>query len=95
MDDPLYPEHGEPYLDVLPYHLLLDWDPATTTLTGTTTLTFEVTEPRELVRLDLSATLEVSQASLDGVDISTTPDGDDLVVDTGDLAPPVRRTSWC
>ncbi|MGH3357639.1 MAG: hypothetical protein ACRDO7_02470, partial [Nocardioidaceae bacterium] len=46
VDDPYYPDNGEPYFDALHYDLALDWDPSTSELTGTTRLTFRITENR-------------------------------------------------
>jgi aminopeptidase N len=86
VDDRYYPEQGEPYLDTLHYDLVLDWAAEERRLTGTVTITFEVTEPRTEVRLDLAAALEVTGATLDGEPVGTSAVGDDLVVDTGGLA---------
>jgi aminopeptidase N len=85
VDDPYYPEQGEPYLDALHYGLALDWSAPTRRLTGTTTITFEVTERRSEVQLDLAAELRVTGATLDGAEVSSRAVGDDLVVETGDL----------
>jgi aminopeptidase N len=38
VSDPLYPQHGNPGLDVLHYGLALSWQPSSKTLTGTATL---------------------------------------------------------
>jgi len=86
VDDPYYPQQGEPYLDALHYNLVLDWAVDERELTGTATITFEVTEQRTDVQLDLAAQLSVTAAELDGEPVDTSPVGDDLVVDTGDLA---------
>jgi aminopeptidase N len=86
VEDPYYPEQGEPYLDALHYDLAIDWSAVGRRLSGTTTITFEVTEQRSEVQLDLAAQLRVTGARLDGFEVSSRAVGDDLVVETGDLA---------
>jgi hypothetical protein len=71
VDDPYYPEQGEPYLDALHYDLALDWSAPARRLTGTTTITFEVTDQRSEVQLDLAAQLRVTGATLDGAEVSS------------------------
>ncbi|GAA4669520.1 M1 family metallopeptidase [Nocardioides nanhaiensis] len=79
-EDSYYPEVGDPLVDALHYDLDLAWDPAARTLTGAQTLTFRATEDAGSVRLDLGAPLEVSEATLDGDPVTTSRDGDALLV---------------
>ncbi|GIG60995.1 metallopeptidase [Longispora fulva] len=53
--DPLYPEHGNPQLDVLHYGLELAWEPTTRTLTGTATLGVRPLADLTEIRLDFAA----------------------------------------
>lgn len=80
VSDPVYPDRGAAYLDTLHYQLDLDWDVPTTTLTGTATITFGVTETRDEVTFDLDEPLEVTGAVLDGSDVDTTRTGDTMTV---------------
>lgn len=50
--DPLYPQHGNPGLDVLHYGLVLSWQPSSKTLTGTATLRIRPTADASQIRLD-------------------------------------------
>ncbi|MGH3360557.1 MAG: M1 family metallopeptidase, partial [Nocardioidaceae bacterium] len=86
------PDNGEPYFDALHYDLVLDWSPSTAELTGTTTLTFRVTEDRDDVQLDFGEPLEVTSASLDDKRIDTTERGEDLVLDTGPIEAESQHT---
>ncbi|MGI8614799.1 MAG: M1 family metallopeptidase [Nocardioidaceae bacterium] len=87
VDDPYFPQHGEPYLDTLHYDLNLSWHAAAATLDGTVQIVFRVTEPRRQVQLDLGAPLAVSATTLDGHPVSSRHPGDALVVRTGALGP--------
>ena len=91
--DPVYPGRGEPYLDTLHYHLDLDWDVTTTTLNGTATITFGVTETRERITFDLDESLEVTIAVLDGTEVETRRAGDTLTVTTGQELSPLAEHS--
>lgn len=93
VDDPVYPDRGAPYLDTLHYHLDLDWDVPSTTLTGTTTITFRVTEPRTALTLDLAAPLAVTSTELDGAEVEPHRRRDTLRVATGSpLSPEADHT---
>ncbi len=63
--DELYPEHGNPGLDVLHYDLKLDWDPAGKVLTGTATLRIRPTAAASEIKLDF-ANLAVDKVTVDG-----------------------------
>jgi aminopeptidase N len=92
VDDPYYPQHGEPYLDTLHYDLDLDWDPAAELLVGEAEITFRVTEPREEIQLDFGKPLRITDATLDGAQVETTEDGADLVVTTPGLTADAYHT---
>jgi aminopeptidase N len=81
VEDSLYPEVGDPGVDALHYDLTLDWDPASSVLTGEEVLTFRATETADEVRLDLGAPLEVTAVTLDGEPVEADHDGKDLVVE--------------
>lgn len=87
VDDPYYPQNGEPYFDALHYNLDLDWSPSSRKLSGTATITFRVTERRDDVRLDFGRPLTVTSASLDGDSVETAERGAELVLDTGSIGP--------
>lgn len=80
VEDSLYPDVGDPGVDALHYDLTLDWDPATSVLTGAEVLTFRAAETAEEFRLDLDAPLEVGDVTLDGEPVEVDHDGKDLVV---------------
>ncbi|SDC35535.1 M1 family metallopeptidase [Nocardioides lianchengensis] len=80
VEDPLYPEVGDPGVDALHYDLTLDWDPATSVLTGEEVLTFRATATAERFQLDLGEPLEVGDVLLDGEPVEVEHDGKDLVV---------------
>ncbi|HKE70209.1 MAG TPA: M1 family metallopeptidase [Nocardioidaceae bacterium] len=87
VDDPYYPQNGEPYLDTLHYDLDLDWNPATKLLQGTDEIRFRVTEPRNQIQLDFGAPLSITGATLDGKQTKTAERGEQLVVTTPGLKP--------
>ena len=87
VDDPYYPQNGEPYLDTLHYDLNLDWDPGTKVLLGKTEITFRVTEPRDQIQLDFGAPLSITGATLDGKQTKAAERGEELVVTTPGLTP--------
>ncbi|WP_122819027.1 M1 family metallopeptidase [Nocardioides pantholopis] len=80
VEDPLYPEVGDPGVDALHYDLALDWDPESSTLTGVEELTFRATADAAEVRLDLGAPLDVSRVALDGEEVEFAHEDKDLVV---------------
>jgi aminopeptidase N len=64
--DPVYPEYGNPALDVRHYDLALDWQPGTGTLTGRATLTIAIMAPVSEIALDFARTYQIKSASIDG-----------------------------
>ncbi|MEV6525129.1 M1 family metallopeptidase [Longispora sp. NPDC051575] len=63
--DPVYPERGNPQLDVLHYGLDLAWDPTTRTLTGTATLRIRPLADLAEIRLDF-ANYTLDASTVDG-----------------------------
>lgn len=89
--DPVYPDYGNPDLDVLHYRLELGWSPERKTLTGEAVLTIRpVARVDELV-LDLSSEMKVTKTSVDGEQTSAEQRGDDLVVALDEPAQPDSR----
>jgi aminopeptidase N len=78
--DPLYPDYGNPALDVLHYRLDLSWSPGQTELTGTATLTIRTVRPVTALALDFAPGLTVDGVNLDGVATQPQRRGNDLVV---------------
>ncbi|MGH3664424.1 MAG: M1 family metallopeptidase [Micromonosporaceae bacterium] len=64
--DPVYPDQGNPDIDVLRYDLRLDWSPQQRRLTGTATLKLRAVTKLSEIRLDLSPALRVSRTAVDG-----------------------------
>jgi aminopeptidase N len=83
VEDPYYPQTSNPEVDAIHYSLALTW--TGTTLTGTTTLDFRATRATNVVHLDLSHALHVSNVVADGTRVDSLHPGDLLVIDGGDL----------
>lgn len=83
VEDPYYPEHSNPEIDVLHYFLDLDWDGQE--LTGRATVTFQPTRDSEVSRLDLASGLAVSRVTLDGDPVDFAHARDGLELDTDHL----------
>jgi len=81
--DPVYPDYGDPGVDVLHYGLALGWSPSDKVLSGVATLTIRLTKPAEQLRLDFDDVLHVDDVRLDGQVRSAMRAGDDLVVPAG------------
>src|SRR5574342_1142497 len=64
--DPVYPEYGDPALDVLRYRLDLAWSPPKRELTGTATLTIRVVRPVREIALDFADSYTVDGVTVDG-----------------------------
>ena len=63
--DDLFPDLGNPGIDVQRYDLRLDYDPVAERVEGTVQVALRLTEPRERITLD-AVGLEVSQVEVDG-----------------------------
>ncbi|WP_430791231.1 M1 family metallopeptidase [Actinoplanes sp. G11-F43] len=77
--DPLYPEKGNPGLDVLHYRLELDWQPTTRVLTGLATLRIRPVTDAPEIKLDFTG-LTVDRVLLDGAAATGEVTGGKLVV---------------
>jgi aminopeptidase N len=81
--DPVYPDYGNPSLDVLHYGLSLAWNPPKRLLTGTATLIIRAAKPTGELRLDFDDVLKLDEARVDGHVRQASQEGDDLVVPVG------------
>src|SRR5689334_18078391 len=79
--DPLYPEKGNPGLDVLHYGLELDWKPDTKVLTGVATLRIRPVADAPGITLDFTG-LTVDRVLVDGVAGTGSVTASKLVVPT-------------
>ena len=77
--DPLYPQHGNPGLDVLHYGLELAWAPTSQTLTGAATLRIRPTVDAAALKLDFKP-YSLDGVTLDGVTAAATVTGEKLTV---------------
>ncbi len=78
--DPVYPDYGNPAIDVLRYQLDLTWDPAARMLTGSATLTLRPVRPLAEIALDFAAGYTVDRATVDGTAAPAGRAGGDLVL---------------
>jgi aminopeptidase N len=76
--DPIYPDYGNPAIDVLHYGLDLSWD--TKTFTGQAAITLRAVKAVAAVTLDFSPAYTVDGATLDGKPVTATIKGGDLTV---------------
>ena len=83
VEDPYYPTHSNPEIDVLHYFLDLDWDGSV--LMGRATVTFRPAKDTNVSRLDLASGLSVGGVTLDGAPIDFAQAGDGLELETGHL----------
>ena len=81
--DPVYPEYGNPDIDVLRYNLDLAWDPATRQLTGTAALTVRAVRELSEIALDFGSAYTVDRATVDGADARPIRRTGDLVLRAG------------
>ncbi|MBL7255216.1 M1 family metallopeptidase [Paractinoplanes lichenicola] len=75
--DPLYPQHGNPGLDVLHYDLDLTWQPKT--LSGTATLLIRPTADAREIKLDFKP-YGLGQVTVDGANVPAAVRGEKLIV---------------
>jgi aminopeptidase N len=76
--DPVYPDYGNPAIDVLHYGLDLSWD--TKTFTGQATIALRAVTAVTAITLDFSAAYAIDGAGLDGKPVTATLKDNDLVV---------------
>jgi aminopeptidase N len=77
--DPVYPDYGNPALDVLGYDLRLAWQPESRELTGTALLSIRATTAVDKLSLDFSPSYTVDSVLVDGAAVTPSWQGDDLV----------------
>jgi aminopeptidase N len=78
--DPIYPDYGNPGIDVTHYGLDLSWDPGARKLTGTATLALRAVGALASVSLDFSDAYQVTRSTLDGAAVPADVKGHKLVV---------------
>jgi aminopeptidase N len=81
--DPLYPDYGNPDLDVIAYKLALTWAPNGDVLTGTATLTIRPTKDVHELSLDFLGSYTVDSTTVDGATETPGRQGNDIVVPAG------------
>lgn len=81
--DPVYPQLGNPAIDVLHYELALRWTPANRTLSGTATLAIRAARDVDRIRLDFAGPLHADKVTVDGEAATATHRGNDLNVEIG------------
>lgn len=77
--DRVYPEYGNPDIDVLHYGLTLRWSPAERELSGTAVVTLRTTKPLDQIVLDFSPDLRVRKVAVDGQPASAVSRRRDLI----------------
>ncbi|HVD20128.1 MAG TPA: M1 family metallopeptidase [Propionibacteriaceae bacterium] len=65
LGDPYYPQAGNSGYDVTKYQIMINWDPRTQTITGTTTISARATQPLNSFYFDLA--LHTDKVSVNGV----------------------------
>ncbi|MCW2504847.1 MAG: peptidase [Actinomycetia bacterium] len=78
--DPVYPDYGNPSIDVLHYGLTLAWTPATTTLDGTADLAIRIVKPVTEIALDFAPGYTISAATLNRRPVTPRRSGHKLVL---------------
>ncbi|HIV57257.1 MAG TPA: M1 family metallopeptidase [Candidatus Stackebrandtia faecavium] len=75
---PMYPDYGDPHIDVLHYEMDLGYEPEAATLSGTVTLTTRAVEDNDVIHLDFSDQMTVETITVDDSDSDFTHQGYDL-----------------
>ena len=81
--DPVYPDIGNPALDVLHYGLALRWAPSKALLSGSATLTIRAARDTDQIRLDFARPLRADKVTVDGNAVTATHRGQDLIIPAG------------
>lgn len=81
VEDPVYPDVGDPGVDALHYRLRLDWDRVTKRLDGTATVLMRATGDAPRIQLDLAAPLTPSAVRVDGRPVGYRHRGKDLLIE--------------
>lgn len=77
--DPVYPDYGNPALDVLGYDLKVRWQPDRQELTGDATIHIRAVTATTQLSLDFSSAYTVDSATVNGTAATPTWNGADLV----------------
>ncbi len=85
--DPVYPEFGNPDIDIRHYDLALAWSPSSRVLTGTATLTIRILRPVAQITLDFSQAYGIDGASVDGRGVTAGWRGGDLALPAAGTLP--------
>jgi aminopeptidase N len=91
VSESVYPDYGNTSLDVLAYRLGITWDAGARELTATATVTIRATTAVTALQLDFSRAYTVDSVAIDGVDTTSTWQGNDLSV-AKQLAADARTT---
>jgi aminopeptidase N len=78
--DPVYPQQGNPAVDVLVYDLDLSWDPAARRLSGQAMLTVRATKQINEITLDFSGALHADKVTVDGQPATAEQAADNITV---------------
>lgn len=81
--DPVYPDIGNPAVDVLHYALALRWAPSKATLSGIATLTIRAARDTDQIRLDFARPLHADKVTVDGKAATARHRGHDLIITAG------------
>jgi hypothetical protein len=81
--DPVYPDIGNPAVDVLHYALALRWAPSKATLSGIATLTIRAARDTDQIRLDFARPLHADKVTVDGKAATASHRGHDLIISAG------------
>lgn len=81
--DALFPDAGNPGLDVGHYDVTLAYDPATDDLAGTVQIDVTLTEAREAITLDIGDDLDITSVELDGTAIEFSVEPPELRLSLG------------
>jgi len=84
--DPVYPDRGNPLIDVRHYELALEWAPQTRLLTGKATLRIRAVSQLGEITLDFADWYAVDGATVDGATVPASRRRDHLVLATRAIA---------
>ena len=109
VNDPVYPDYGNPDIDVLHYDLDLAWQPTRKRLDGVATIKIRVAAPTKVLKLDFSSAYDIKAVTLTGAatqgkvakgDLTVTSDAEfragdvvTLTVDYSGVPKPVKMPS--
>ena len=90
LGDPYYPQAGNSGYDVTKYQIMINWDPATQSITGTTTISAQATQRLNSFYFDLA--LHTDKVTVNGLpaEVKEGTKGPKVVWPTVGLFPPLR-----